>query len=403
MHGSINIVVSLPLNDSLTNLLIYEGLIYLMSKIPAKVDVSGITIPADGLAKVYSGLSDETLNRINITTAGRNDNNSIERFLAWLKISGKELEEKLKLLSSGGRQRKGKSKVTNYRELLYILNSSPEKIKLVSDSIFIGATIRKNHIIIGDVRDDKGLALQLLKSERYTGLTSTEHKYTTRQLTTYVSPEVLTLVLLGIYTSFVYRTDNTYYFIFLSPIEIGEIISANKDAEKMILIKNEAREVLEQILKKQFKEELIAAEIYLNAKLQEALARHDVRSISLLLLRVEQEGQTYKVYKVYEAIPLTIFYREGRGSYIVLGRIIAPDSIVLDRLRNSDSVEYNNLISVIVGLYRFVILDDRYGIYHALRELHNAYVKVRSDEKLKWVARRYETLLWEVGRLERHL
>jgi hypothetical protein len=393
-------VVSLPLNDTLTNLLIYEGLIYLISKVPAKIEASGITIPDDGLAKAYSGLSNEILNKISINTVGKNDNSSIERFLRGLGISGRELEEKLESLSPDDRRRKEKSRVTNYREILYILNRSPEKLRPITNSIFIGATIRKNQMIIGDLKNDKGLALQLLKSERYTGLTSTEHKYTTRQLTTYVSPEVLMLALLGIYSSFVYRSSNTYYFLFLSPIEIGEILYSNKDARTMLLIRDKAREVLEQILKRHYNEELVALEIYLNAKLQEALAEHNVRSASLLLLRVEQEGQTYKLY---EAIPLTILQREGRESFAVVEKIIAPDSIVLDRLRNSDSVEYNNLMSVIVGLYRYVILDDRYGIYQALRELHNAYVKVGGDEKLRWAAKRYETLLWELGRLEKSL
>ncbi|MEM0488571.1 MAG: hypothetical protein QW707_05135 [Candidatus Bathyarchaeia archaeon] len=380
-----------------------------MSEVPAKIDAGGITIPADGLAKAYSGLKDENLSKISINTVGRNDNRSIERFLKGLGISERELEEKMESMISDKRRRKGKLRVTNYRELLYILNRSSEKLRTATDSIFIGATIGKTHMIIGDVKKDKGLALQLLKSERYTGLTSTEHNYTNRHLTTYVSPEVLILALLGVYSSFVYRSANTYkqrrrfntyYFLFLSPIEIGEILSSNKDARTMLSIRDEAREVLEQILKKHFKEELIALEIYINAKLQEALTKHKVRSASLLLLRVDQEGQTYKMY---EAIPLTIFHQEDRESFTVVGKIIAPDSIILDRLRNSDNIEHNNLISVIVGLYRFVILDDRYGIYQALRELHNAYIKVRNDEKLRWAARQYETLLREVGRIEKYL
>ncbi|MFN4337162.1 MAG: hypothetical protein ACK4FV_06245 [Candidatus Nitrosocaldus sp.] len=394
MRSSVNIVVSLPLNDTLTNLLIYEGLIYLMSKVNASIEANKITIPADGFAKAYSELCDEILNKININTVG-NDKGPIEKFLKGLEIKG--IEEILESLSPD-EQRKGKSRVTNYRELLYILKRSSEKLRPVTDSIFIGATI-KTDMIIGDVKDDKGIALQLLKTERYTGLTSTEQKYTNRQLKTYVSPEALMLALLGVYSSFVYRSASTYYFLFLSPIEIGEILSKNKDAEKIIGLKNEVREVLEQILKKHFKEEFIALEIYINAKLQEALAKHYVRSISLLLLRVDQENYTYKMY---EAMPLTIF-RQDRTSFTLVREIIAPDSIILERLSNSDNVEYNNLVAVIVGLYRFIVLKDRYGMYQALRELHDAYIKVRSDDKLKSVTRKYETLLWEVSRLEKHL
>ncbi|MEM2861821.1 MAG: hypothetical protein QXL12_07870, partial [Nitrososphaerota archaeon] len=166
---------------------------------------------------------------------------------------------------------------------------------------------------------------------------------------------------------------------------------------KMVLIKNGIRETLEEVIRRQFMGELILAEIYLSAKLEAELAENNVKSISLLLLRINHEGQTYKVY---EAIPLTIFSREARELYRVLEKIIAPGSIVLDRLRNSDNVEHSNLVSAIIGLYRFVILDDKYGIYHALRELHNAYVKVKGDKKLE---QRYLELFRDVGILERFL
>ncbi|MEM3081655.1 MAG: hypothetical protein QXH35_08190, partial [Nitrososphaerota archaeon] len=87
MPGSVNITVGLPLNDTLTNLLIYEGLIYLMSKVPAKVETDKITIPRDGIARVYSKLDEEIMNEINVSTVGRNDNDSLKRFLDWLGIS----------------------------------------------------------------------------------------------------------------------------------------------------------------------------------------------------------------------------------------------------------------------------------------------------------------------------
>ncbi len=400
MLGGISIVISLPLNDALTSLLIYEGLVYLMSKTPVKVEGNKVTIPRDGIAKVYRELSDETLNKINVTTVGKNDDSSLKRFIDWLGISKEELEERLASLYINERRRKRKLRITNYQELLYILKHSFKKLKISTDTIFVGTTIGKKHIIIGEVKGDKGLSFQFLKSERYTGLTSTEHEYTTRQITTYVSPEVLLLAMLGLYSSFVYRNANTYYFLFLSPLEIGEILFSNNNPETMMRIKDKARDILEQVIKRQFKEELLAAEICLNTKLQEVLGERDVKSISLLLLKVNQEGQTYKVY---ETIPFTIFFREAKEVYRLLEKIIAPDGIVLERLRNSDNVEHSNLMSVIIGLYRFVILDDRYGIYQALRELHNAYVKVGGDEKLRWAALRYEALLREVSTLERYL
>ena len=145
MPGSVNITVGLPLNDALTNLLIYEGLIYLMSKVPAKVETDKITIPRDGIAKVYSKLDEEIMNEIDIRTV-RHDNDSLERIIDWLGINGKELREKSQSLSTDKRRRKGVSQIKNYRDLLYILNRSHEKLRFSADTIFIGVDIGKERI-----------------------------------------------------------------------------------------------------------------------------------------------------------------------------------------------------------------------------------------------------------------
>ncbi|MCS7136685.1 MAG: hypothetical protein RMJ14_05795 [Nitrososphaerota archaeon] len=413
MPKNVNVILGLPPNNSLTSLLIYEGLLYLINNVPARIDVDRIKIPADGIMHVYGSLDDKRiLDKIYISTVGINDEKSIKTFLKELGIkydeflttikkekTKEELEEILKRLGIKSDGKKKEQKITNYRVLLYLLKNNSRNLSSIDD-VVLKASIKGRRMFVGDVKEDKGLALQLLKSERYTGITSSEHNYTDTQITTYVSKEVLLIALLGLYSSFIVKSDNMHYFLFFSVDELNEMLSGIKDARIMFLLKNEVREVLEEIIRRYFGEDLIVTETMINIKLQEALATYNVDSLSLLLFKVAQEGHTYKAY---ESLPITIFLRERRELYKILESIVSPRSVVLERLRDNKNVEYNNLVSVIAGLHRFVVLNDKYGIYVALRELYNAYTKVKNDEKLLKTADQYAMLLKGLSHIERIL
>jgi len=108
-------------------------------------------------------------------------------------------------------------------------------------------------------------------------------------------------------------------------------------------------------------------------------------------VRIAHEGPTYKIYQI---IPLTIVKRKFTSK--VLYEIIDPDGFLLSRLSKRDNVEYNNLIMAIYGLYRYVILNDQQGLFIMIRELHNAYRKVKNDNKLQKIAEEYKYLLTHV-------
>ena len=56
-----------------------------------------------------------------------------------------------------------------------------------------------------------------------------------------------------------------------------------------------------------------------------------------------------------------------------------------------------------MGLYRFIVLGEAQGLTVMIREIHNAYHKVKTDEKLRKVTRRYEGVIRELGHVARLL
>jgi len=386
----------LPLDGSLRNLLIYEGLLFILQEVPPTqrtgTNSERLTITrGDLISALEKYVEEEKIKSLNVSTVGKNDRDSVLRLLNSLEI-----------------ERKKEEKLTKYGDIIGVILENRRNIR-ISHRIELGATIKGKNLFIDYTNviskrvDDKKrvadgrISFQLFKTERYKGLTSTEHPYTTKQLTTYMSPEATLIALLGLYSSFITTSDNIHYMLFFSPEEVGRILAGDKDVRKdvrtMFIIKEAAKSLLVDIIRKKYSEELVVVETLLNAKIQDAMGRQNVRSLSLILLKLAQEGQTYKTYKIYQQLPLNFYKRESPEIWRLIAKVLSPSEVILSRLANNDNVEYNNLLSSINGFYRYVVLGDRWGLYLAIRELQHAYIKVRGDEKARNDAQRYLRLL----------
>ncbi|MEM2294128.1 MAG: hypothetical protein QXX41_12720 [Nitrososphaerota archaeon] len=377
---SVIIELKLPIDNSFTNLLLYEGVVYIIAENWAAIKGNKIEISSDIFKKVYKELIQGRLSEIRINFTGKNDKVPVDGFLKMLKISAKE-------------------KISNYGSLIELLYDNADKLKINKNNIYLQLFIDKN-ISIGEPKlsRENGVSLQLFKVERYTGLTSMELKYSDKQLTTYLSPEIVLIGLLGIYSSYVgtVREKNLeYYFLLFDSQEIAEIFSGYQNVKTIIDMKNKVRDELARIIGKYFSEELIIVEILVNIVLQEELNRCNIEKLSLILARIAHEGQTYKIYQL---IPITV--RRSKIPPEVLHEVISPDGVILSRMSRRENIEYNNLILAVNGLYRYVVLSDPQGLFMMIRELHNAYHKVLNDPKLKNIVDRYKTLLTKLSHLQ---
>jgi hypothetical protein len=179
-----------------------------------------ISVTSDSFAEVYSKLDDNVLNDLSINTVG-NDEPQQKRG----KITPgfwQNLFESFKI------NFKKEEKIQSYGNLLKRLKENNMNLIISRDIEAIFNISGKNFII----DKDEITAPQLLKVERYTGITSLESNLSTRQITIRCSREILLLALLGIYSSFVITTKilkgqnykPSYYFLFLSPEESSKLI-----------------------------------------------------------------------------------------------------------------------------------------------------------------------------------
>ncbi len=396
----VTIDLRLPLDGSLTRLLIYEGVLYTLRAASwhPEPPYQRYTLDKNDLMKLLrEDLEEARLNSLNIATVGKNDSQSIERLFDSLGVGTKE------------------KKITRFGDILRLIKET-RNLK-ISNEIVISTSMKGKKLFIGgktkeeegkgekkgkrkrerdDEKAERGITFQIFKTERYTGFTSTEHPYTAEQITAYMSPEVALLALLGLYSSFVVTVENIHYMLFFAPEEAGNMLSGEKDIMTMFLIKDDCRETLAEIIRRKYSEELIIVESLLNAKIQSLLSRHNVKSIMLTLLKLAREGQTYKIYQY---LPLALYQRAAPELWQGLSKILDPQGVILSRLAKSDNVEHSHLVSMILGIYRYVVLGDRWGLYAALRELYDAYRKIGSDERAKDATQRYLRLLQSLPNL----
>jgi len=373
---STTIELRLPTDNSFTNLVLYEGIIYIMRETSPQRKNHELQIDPKDLAAIYNNLDQQRIGKIRLFITG-NDKSPISKFLELYKISSK-------------------AKISSYDNIISILKENADKLIIKQNKITLQFSLERRNVSIGGrkLNKDTGISLQLFKVERYTGITSTELKYSTKQLTTYLSPETSLIGLLGIYSSYIQTVKEknfNYYFLLFDSQEIADILNSNKNVENIMNMKNMVRDELAKVIGKHFSEELMIAEILVNVALQDEMVKNNLEKLSLILVRIAHEGRTYKIYQI---IPLTIMKRKFSSK--ILYSIIDPDGFLLSRLSKRDNIEYNNLIMAINGLYRYVILNDQQGLFTMIRELHNAYHKVRNDKKLEKIAKQYEYLLTQV-------
>jgi len=289
------IKLSISPDTTFLNSLLFEGLLFVISKGGNKIkfeDLNKISIANDGLAEIYSKLDDNVLNNLSINTVGKNDRPFWQNLFSSFNIIIKEDD-----------------KITSYNHILNKLKSNSKNLIISRDSE-IGYNISGKNFII-----DKGeiTAPQLFKVERYTGITSLESDLSSEQITVRCSREVLLIALLGLYSSFILTTrilnKTSYYFLFLTPEEFSNLIYEKNISliDTIFRVKDKIKDSLKDILDyAQLSPEALIIETLLNLSFIEALEKNNLDKVSLMLFRIDHEGQTYKIY---EQIPIYIYRR----------------------------------------------------------------------------------------------
>jgi hypothetical protein len=408
------IKLSISPDTTFLNSLLFEGLLFVISKGGNKIkfeDLNKISIANDGLAEIYSKLDDNVLNNLSINTVGKNDRPFWQNLFSSFNIIIKEDD-----------------KITSYNHILNKLKSNSKNLIISRDSE-IGYNISGKNFII-----DKGeiTAPQLFKVERYTGITSLESDLSSEQITVRCSREVLLIALLGLYSSFILTTrilnKTSYYFLFLTPEEFSNLIYEKNISliDTIFRVKDKIKDSLKDILDyAQLSPEALIIETLLNLSFIEALEKNNLDKVSLMLFRIDHEGQTYKIY---EQIPIYIYRRYlayeildkyfskkeefcnevikqlnkngiiGKSLISYIGAKEEKDAQKKgkSKKRREEVKEGPALLRAIKELYRFVVFADASGLFGFLRNLQDAVNILRAENKRLDDMKRYVELISKI-------
>ncbi|MCD6349036.1 MAG: hypothetical protein J7L91_05350, partial [Candidatus Korarchaeota archaeon] len=243
------------------------------------------------------------------------------------------------------------------------------------------------------------ISLQLLKVDRYTGISVLESGLMTEQVTTYFSPEATLLALLGAASSFMSTSaiggKSYMYFLTFSPGQVSEILSdmeVGRDPKRYLILRDQVKSFLGDVLAKYPSNELLVTELLLNIELSSSLVKNALEKVDFLLFKVAMEGNTYKIY---ESLPLSLvrrppFYNipsieDPDALREMLWRIVDPSSSLviqaLDSLtKKRQRAEASNILRAVLFLHRFVTLGDALGLKEFLRELAKAHTICRANK-----------------------
>jgi hypothetical protein len=390
--------LSISPDATFLNSLLFEGLLFTIKNATNKIkfeDLSKISVTSDSFAEVYSKLDDNVLNKLTINTVGKNDAPFWQNLFKSFNITIKQSD-----------------KITSYSHILNKLKSNSKNL-IINRDVEIGYNIIGKNFII-----DKGeiTAPQLFKVERYTGITSLESDITTEQITVRNSREILLLALLGIYSSFIITTkilDKTsYYFLFLSPEETTKLIYERNInlIDSVFRVKDKIKESLKDILDyAQLSPESLIIETLLNLSFIETLEKSNLDKISLILFRIDHEGQTYKIYdqlpiyvyrKSFAYEILNKYFSEKEEFCNEISKALNRNGIIgkslINYIKGGEVKEAPALLRAIKELYRFVVFADASGLFGFLRNLQDAVNILRAENKRLDDMKRYVELISKI-------
>ncbi|MEM2178972.1 MAG: hypothetical protein QW272_09160 [Candidatus Methanomethylicaceae archaeon] len=375
----VKIKLGIPIDSTFLSSIIYDGILYSIAHSNKLINFNTyeIEFEEEFMKELFKELKD--YENIKIRLTGRNDG-SIKKLNQKINQKGTFGEIIKKLCEDD------KSLITKKEINLFL---KPKGENLLID-------LEKNR--------ERGITLQLLKVDRYTGLTSIEAYYTLKQLTSYFSKEAILISLLGIYSSYIHslfipstsrKVQPFHYFLFFSPSETLELFFKNDPeyVRKLFRIKEKAKNILRKVIEYSPINEILFLELIFNIELHKLMENENLDKVSLTIIKLAQERQTYKIY---EEIPITIFktmlFNEKVKEYFKnydrflesLSQFLLNENVhrALRSFHKQQKMdEAEKILSAIQNLYKFIILGDLQGYSNFMRELWEAHeiVKDKTD------------------------
>jgi len=398
----VEVELKLPPDCTFLSQVMYEGVLYLIhsTSLDGIFNLSRVSLPEGSLCNAFASMNEEAIEKISIRFVG-ND-------IRWRFIE--KLLESIKLEQIPEEQIPEEN---TYKGLLKLLKERCKDAFLREECSI--SLQRKGEDVVLD--GDKLAVPQLFKIDRYTGISSGEMPFISRQVGLRASPEVILIGLLGIYSSYittVWQQNSVYhYFVFLSPNEIVSIL-ASRDRmllENIYSVKNYLRHLLSETLRSSALSEVIVLEVMLSSKIRAKLSKANLDKVDFMIFKISPEGG--QTYKIYETVPLTVyaspfFYEKLAGSIkeperlceIIWKAISQKDGAIVEALDPKNKFdEADKVLNGVLSLYRFVTLADFQYLTQFLRCMREACDVLGDKKEAAWRLRKYEEIQKELSYL----
>ncbi|MEM0233593.1 MAG: hypothetical protein QXL22_06205 [Candidatus Nezhaarchaeales archaeon] len=216
----------------------------------------------------------------------------------------------------------------------------------------------------------EGYSFQIMKTDRYMGLSSSDYGMFKEKITTYTDLSGLLIFFTGLASSYVtssrFKKETNYYFLFFDTETLLSYVLEG-DIGKWMDIKKDVSENIRQIIEEygDINDEAITLSVLYNIQVLEELRGGATSYVGFRLVKVSMEGYTYKIYV---DLPLRIYARRRIYEDIKGEKELAE--------------EISRVIEVLIpSASRFVRGADRFGDgYHAFKALRYLYLYVTTED-----------------------
>lgn len=398
------IKVRLPPDGSFLSATLYEGILRLIAS-GARVSEGGDEVVAEPvvLKRAFKAVAEWAGEKLGLANTGKNDVKYVKLILQHFGINYDAIAPRKKT-------KKGEeiAKKIGYGTVLKHIASAEKGWDSLGDTdLRLVLDRRKRFILVSEENYKSSLQLPVFKPDRYSGLRLPEAGVITEMFGFGMGLEAALLGLLGMGSAHVASIGNMHYFLFIDPSQAAEVIASGivgKDPAKYARALLDARDTGAKALR-----DLGDAMVYVEAAVsrlvidlgvRRAMRAGNISRLSLRLVRVDEEGNTYKIYS---DTPLII--SSGEVDYAeALTKHLDPEwspliaclrrEAVRLRMRNVQSCEEStHVISAVLWLMRYVSTGSKYFLAQYVRELMNAADTADAEERSRWRAARYRSMM----------
>ncbi len=385
--------VRIPPDGSFLSSTIYEGLLRLLAAGARVAGPNEVDAPPNVLRSAFKQVAQWARDGLRLANTGKNDVKYIRILLQAFNIRYEDIAPRKK--PKKGEKEGAVAKKIPYGKVIDAIASSDDGWGSLKDTTLrIEVDTGSRAIYVSATKKD-ALQLPVFKPDRYKGIRLPEAGIVTDMYQFGIGREAALVALLGMGGAHVASIGGMHYFLFIDPGMAAEALSASvlgRDPVKLARAYLDARDAGARALR-DLEDAIIYAEaavsrLALDLAVRRAMRAGNISRLALRLVRVDEEGNTYKIYS---DVPVTIAAEEAEYAEVLADHLSPKTSPLIWCLRREamrlrmkgvqPCEEGPHAISAALWLFRYVTAGSAEFLSHYVRELVAAADVAEAAEK----------------------